>query len=163
MRTHIAEECKNDYAAQLQKYNKEQNQFYFTDMPLIFNVRSTRLSPNMSRRICSYQLTMGMIPNSLADFILISRVICMLFSLQNLQDMDERRIKKMAQGYIQFADTERQVMPIIGKCLEGITRAGTNVNERNVSRVAFLRKTFPALIKPRVSNPALGGPQSCRV
>lgn len=38
MRAHIAEECKNDYAAQLQKYNKEQNQFYFSDMPLIFNV-----------------------------------------------------------------------------------------------------------------------------
>lgn len=25
-------------------------------------------------------------------------------------------------------------MPIIGKCLEGITKAGTNVDERNVSR-----------------------------
>uniref|UniRef100_A0A672S023 Cdc42-interacting protein 4 homolog n=1 Tax=Sinocyclocheilus grahami TaxID=75366 RepID=A0A672S023_SINGR len=84
MRTHIAEECKNDYASQLQKYNKEQNQFYFTDM---------------------------------------------------LQDMDERRIKKLAQGYVLFADTERHVMPIIGKCLEGITRAGTNVNERNDSVV----------------------------
>uniref|UniRef100_A0A671QKH6 Cdc42-interacting protein 4 homolog n=1 Tax=Sinocyclocheilus anshuiensis TaxID=1608454 RepID=A0A671QKH6_9TELE len=84
MRTHIAEECKNDYASQLQKYNKEQNQFYFTDM---------------------------------------------------LQDMDERRIKKLAQGYILFADTERHVMPIIGKCLEGMTRAGTNVNESNDSVV----------------------------
>uniref|UniRef100_A0A672RZL4 Cdc42-interacting protein 4 homolog n=1 Tax=Sinocyclocheilus grahami TaxID=75366 RepID=A0A672RZL4_SINGR len=90
MRTHIAEECKNDYASQLQKYNKEQNQFYFTDMPLSFN---------------------------------------------RLQDMDERRIKKLAQGYVLFADTERHVMPIIGKCLEGITRAGTNVNERNDSVV----------------------------
>ena len=38
MRAHIADECKNDYAAQLQKYNKEQSQFYFNDMPLIFNV-----------------------------------------------------------------------------------------------------------------------------
>lgn len=38
MRAHVADECKNDYAAQLQKYNKEQNQFYFSDMPLIFNV-----------------------------------------------------------------------------------------------------------------------------
>uniref|UniRef100_A0A673G8L8 Uncharacterized protein n=1 Tax=Sinocyclocheilus rhinocerous TaxID=307959 RepID=A0A673G8L8_9TELE len=90
MRTHIAEECKNDYASQLQKYNKEQNQFYFTDMPLSFN---------------------------------------------RLQDMDERRIKKLAQGYVLFADTERHVMPIIGKCLEGIARAGTNVNERNDSVV----------------------------
>lgn len=38
MRAHVADECKNDYAAQLQKFNKEQNQFYFSDMPLIFNV-----------------------------------------------------------------------------------------------------------------------------
>uniref|UniRef100_A0A8C1PXS1 Thyroid hormone receptor interactor 10a n=1 Tax=Cyprinus carpio TaxID=7962 RepID=A0A8C1PXS1_CYPCA len=99
MRTHIAEECKNDYASQLQKYNKEQNQFYFTDMPLIFN---------------------------------------------RLQDMDERRIKKLAQGYILFADTERHVMPIIGKCLEGITRAGTNVNERNVSsQCLMVSLSFP--------------------
>lgn len=53
--------------------------------------------------------------------------------LQKLQDMDERRIKKLSQGYILFADTERHVMPIIGKCLEGIARAGANINSRNVS------------------------------
>ncbi|KAM9473850.1 cdc42-interacting protein 4 homolog isoform 5-T7 [Salvelinus alpinus] len=88
MRTHIAEECKNDYAAQLQKYNQEQSQFYFSDVPLIFN---------------------------------------------KLQDMDERRVRKLAQGYVLFSDTERHVMPIIGKCLEGVTKAGTNVNERNDS------------------------------
>ncbi|XP_030645711.1 cdc42-interacting protein 4 homolog [Chanos chanos] len=50
-----------------------------------------------------------------------------------LQDMDERRVGKLAQGYILFAETEKQVMPIIGKCLEGIVRAGTNVNEKNDS------------------------------
>ena len=42
MRSRIAEECKNDYAAQLQKCNKEQNQFYFNDMPVIFNVSGGR-------------------------------------------------------------------------------------------------------------------------
>ncbi|XP_034567645.1 cdc42-interacting protein 4 homolog isoform X6 [Notolabrus celidotus] len=92
MRAHIAEDCKNDYAAQLQKYNKEQNQFYFNDMPLVFN---------------------------------------------KLQDLDERRVRKLAQGYILFSDTEKHVMPIIGKCLEGITKAGTNVNERNDSMVVI--------------------------
>ncbi|XP_024246073.1 cdc42-interacting protein 4 homolog isoform X2 [Oncorhynchus tshawytscha] len=50
-----------------------------------------------------------------------------------LQDMDERRVRKLAQGYVLFSDTERHVMPIIGKCLEGVTKAGTNVNERNDS------------------------------
>uniref|UniRef100_A0A3Q3G5F9 Thyroid hormone receptor interactor 10a n=1 Tax=Labrus bergylta TaxID=56723 RepID=A0A3Q3G5F9_9LABR len=92
MRAHIAEDCKNDYAAQLQKFNKEQNQFYFNDMPLIFN---------------------------------------------KLQDLDERRVRKLAQGYVLFSDTEKHVMPIIGKCLEGITKAGTNVNERNDSMVVI--------------------------
>ena len=46
--------------------------------------------------------------------------------------MDERRVKKLAQGYILFSDTEKHVTPIIGKCLEGITKAGTNINERSV-------------------------------
>lgn len=75
MRTHIAEECKNDYASQLQKYNKEQNQFYFTDMPLIFNVRSRFFTSNMLRHICSSPLTVGMIHSRLAEGILIS--ICL--------------------------------------------------------------------------------------
>lgn len=38
-RTHTAEECRNDYAALLQKYNKEQNFFYYSEIPQIFNVR----------------------------------------------------------------------------------------------------------------------------
>ncbi|XP_061838049.1 cdc42-interacting protein 4 homolog [Nerophis lumbriciformis] len=91
-RAHVAEECKNDYAAQLQRFNKEQNQFYFNDMPLIFN---------------------------------------------KLQELDEKRVRKLAQGYILFADTEKQVMPIIGKCLDGIIKAGTNVNEKNDSMIVI--------------------------
>ncbi|XP_023257193.1 cdc42-interacting protein 4 homolog isoform X3 [Seriola lalandi dorsalis] len=54
-----------------------------------------------------------------------------------LQDLDERRVRKLAQGYVLFSDTEKHVMPIIGKCLEGITKAGTNVNERNDSMVVI--------------------------
>ncbi|MGH0133957.1 UNVERIFIED_CONTAM: hypothetical protein FKN15_038128 [Acipenser sinensis] len=85
LRTHIAEECKNEYAAQLQKYNKDQNSFYFTDMPQVYN---------------------------------------------KLQDMDERRVKKLREGYHTFSETERRVMPIIGKCLDGITKAADNANEK---------------------------------
>ncbi|KAG5854206.1 hypothetical protein ANANG_G00035310 [Anguilla anguilla] len=80
-RTHTAEECRNDYAAELQKYNKEQNQFYFTDIPQIFS---------------------------------------------KLQEVEEQRVRKLAEGYVSFADTEKRVMPIIGKCLEGITKAGNH-------------------------------------
>lgn len=38
-RMHTAEESRNDYAAHLQKYNKEQNYFYYTETPQIYNVR----------------------------------------------------------------------------------------------------------------------------
>uniref|UniRef100_A0A665UC62 Cdc42-interacting protein 4 homolog n=1 Tax=Echeneis naucrates TaxID=173247 RepID=A0A665UC62_ECHNA len=54
-----------------------------------------------------------------------------------MQDLDERRVRKLAQGYVLFSDTEKHVMPIIGKCLEGITKAGTNVNEKNDSMVVI--------------------------
>uniref|UniRef100_A0A8C9SP04 Thyroid hormone receptor interactor 10b n=1 Tax=Scleropages formosus TaxID=113540 RepID=A0A8C9SP04_SCLFO len=88
MRAHTAEECKNEYASQLQKYNKEQNQFYYSQIPQIFN---------------------------------------------KLQDLDERRIRCLAEGYSMFAETEKQVMPIIGKCLEGITKAATNTDQKSDS------------------------------
>uniref|UniRef100_A0A8K9UI29 Thyroid hormone receptor interactor 10 n=1 Tax=Oncorhynchus mykiss TaxID=8022 RepID=A0A8K9UI29_ONCMY len=88
VKTHTAEECRNDYAAQLQKYNKEQNTFYYTEIPQLFN---------------------------------------------KLQDMDERRIRCLAEGYSQFAEVEKKVLPIITKCLDGISMAGRNTNGKQDS------------------------------
>lgn len=56
LRTHIAEECKNEYASQLQKFNKEQNQFYYSSIPQVFNVSSPALlcqdtPPRLRRRV----------------------------------------------------------------------------------------------------------------
>ncbi|XP_060711223.1 cdc42-interacting protein 4 homolog isoform X2 [Hemiscyllium ocellatum] len=90
LRNHMVEESKNEYASQLQKYNKDQNQFYFVEMPHVFN---------------------------------------------KLQEMDEKRIQKLCEAYKMFADTERQVMPIIGKCLDGMTKAAESVNESGDSQV----------------------------
>uniref|UniRef100_A0A667WML9 Thyroid hormone receptor interactor 10 n=1 Tax=Myripristis murdjan TaxID=586833 RepID=A0A667WML9_9TELE len=101
-RTHTAEECRNDYAAQLQKYNKEQNLFYYTEIVQIFN---------------------------------------------NLQDMEERRIRRLAEGYCQFSDTERKVMPIISKCLEGISTAGSKTNEKQDS-VLFIEQHKSGFERP---------------
>ncbi|XP_019717799.1 cdc42-interacting protein 4 homolog isoform X1 [Hippocampus comes] len=88
VRTHAAEECRSDYAAQLQKYNKEQNYFYYTEIPQIFN---------------------------------------------KLQDLDERRIRRLAEGYCQFSELEKKVQPIISRCLEGISAAGAKVDEKQDS------------------------------
>ncbi|XP_007169144.1 cdc42-interacting protein 4 isoform X2 [Balaenoptera acutorostrata] len=37
LRSHMAEESKNEYAAQLQRFNRDQAHFYFSQMPQIFN------------------------------------------------------------------------------------------------------------------------------
>lgn len=52
---------------------------------------------------------------------------------QKLQDMDERRIRRLAQGYCQFSDIEKKVLPIISKCLEGIYAAGGKIDEKQAS------------------------------
>lgn len=49
-----------------------------------------------------------------------------------MQEMDEQRIRHLAKGYCQFSDVEKKVMPIISKCLEGISAAGNKINEKQV-------------------------------
>ncbi|KAM9315109.1 thyroid hormone receptor interactor 10b isoform 2-T2 [Pholidichthys leucotaenia] len=85
LRTTAAEDCRKDYASELQKYNKEQNVHFYTEIPQLFN---------------------------------------------KLQNMDERRIRNLAEAYCRFSDIEKKVIPIISKCLEGITTAGKKVDEK---------------------------------
>lgn len=47
--------------------------------------------------------------------------------------MDERRTIKLSECYRGFADSERKVIPIISKCLEGMILAAKSVDERRVS------------------------------
>ncbi|XP_054459643.1 cdc42-interacting protein 4 homolog [Anoplopoma fimbria] len=101
-RTHTAEECRNDYAAQLQRYNKDQNLYYYSEIPLIFN---------------------------------------------KMQDMDERRIRRLAEGYCQFSDIEKKVLPIITKCLEGISSAGLKINEKQDS-ILFIEQHKSGFERP---------------
>lgn len=51
-----------------------------------------------------------------------------------MQQMDEQRIRHLAEGYCQFSDVEKKVMPIITKCLDGITTAGNKIDEKQVGR-----------------------------
>uniref|UniRef100_A0A3B5AR74 Thyroid hormone receptor interactor 10 n=1 Tax=Stegastes partitus TaxID=144197 RepID=A0A3B5AR74_9TELE len=93
---------RNDYAAQLQKYNKEQNFFYYSEIPQIFN---------------------------------------------KMQDMDERRIRRLAEGYCQFSDIEKKVLPIISKCLEGISTAGGKIDEKQDS-ILFIEQHKSGFERP---------------
>uniref|UniRef100_A0A671RDI8 Cdc42-interacting protein 4 homolog n=1 Tax=Sinocyclocheilus anshuiensis TaxID=1608454 RepID=A0A671RDI8_9TELE len=85
LRVHLADECKNDYASQLQKYNNEQNNFYHSEIPSVY---------------------------------------------KKLQEMEERRIRLLADGYVQFSETEKNVLPNINKCLDAISSTGRNINEK---------------------------------
>uniref|UniRef100_UPI00358FE4EB formin-binding protein 1-like n=1 Tax=Myxine glutinosa TaxID=7769 RepID=UPI00358FE4EB len=85
-RTQLAEDTKNEYATQLQKYNEEQNQHYFAIMPKIF---------------------------------------------QDLQDMEEKRTCTFSRSLLNFADIDRQVMPILSKCLDGMTKAAEDINQQS--------------------------------
>ncbi|XP_004689348.1 PREDICTED: cdc42-interacting protein 4 isoform X2 [Condylura cristata] len=90
LRSHMAEESKNEYAAQLQRFNRDQAHFYFSQMPQIFD---------------------------------------------KLQDMDERRTTHLGTGYGLLSEAELQVVPIIGKCFEGMKVAAEAVDAKNDSQV----------------------------
>ncbi|KAM8773519.1 thyroid hormone receptor interactor 10b isoform 2-T2 [Acanthopagrus schlegelii] len=64
-----------------------------------------------------------------------------------MQDMDERRIRRLAEGYCQFSDIERKVLPIISKCLEGITTAGKKINEKQDS-ILFIEQHKSGFERP---------------
>ncbi|XP_038600599.1 formin-binding protein 1-like isoform X2 [Tachyglossus aculeatus] len=84
LRTHMADENKNEYAAQLQNFNGEQHKHFYVVIPQIY---------------------------------------------KHLQEMDERRTIKLSECYRGFADSERKVVPIISKCLEGMIHAAKSVDE----------------------------------
>uniref|UniRef100_A0A674IT27 Formin-binding protein 1-like n=1 Tax=Terrapene triunguis TaxID=2587831 RepID=A0A674IT27_9SAUR len=92
LRTHMADENKNEYAAQLQNFNGEQHKHYYIVIPQIY---------------------------------------------KHLQEMDERRTIKLSECYKGFADSERKVIPIISKCLEGMILAAKSVDECRDSQIVI--------------------------
>ncbi|XP_020644343.1 formin-binding protein 1-like isoform X2 [Pogona vitticeps] len=92
LRTHMADENKNEYAAQLQNFNGEQHKHFYIVIPQIY---------------------------------------------KHLQEMDERRTIKLSECYKGFADSERKVIPIISKCLEGMIAAAKSVDECRDSQIVI--------------------------
>ncbi|CAM4458820.1 unnamed protein product [Leuciscus chuanchicus] len=89
-RVHIADESKNEYASQLQRYNKEQSNLYHSEIPSVF---------------------------------------------KKLQELEERRIRLLADGYVQFSETEKKLLPNINKCLDTISSTGRNIDEKQETLV----------------------------
>ena len=49
-----------------------------------------------------------------------------------MQEMDERRILKIQESVFQCAEIEKNVIPIINTCIEGIAKAAGNINPSQV-------------------------------
>ncbi|NWR49626.1 FNBP1 protein, partial [Regulus satrapa] len=56
---------------------------------------------------------------------------------QKIQDMEERRIVRIGESMKTFAEVDRQVIPIIGKCLDEITKAAESVDHKNDSQMVI--------------------------
>ncbi|XP_029940152.1 formin-binding protein 1 homolog isoform X18 [Salarias fasciatus] len=53
---------------------------------------------------------------------------------QKLQDMEEKRIERLGVCMKTFADVDRQVLPIVGKCLDGMTKAAESIEPKADSK-----------------------------
>ncbi|KYO23284.1 formin-binding protein 1 isoform B [Alligator mississippiensis] len=56
---------------------------------------------------------------------------------QKIQDMEERRIVRLGESMKTFSEIDRQVIPIIGKCLDGITKAAESIDQQNDSQLVI--------------------------
>ncbi|XP_064828337.1 formin-binding protein 1-like isoform X12 [Oncorhynchus masou masou] len=53
---------------------------------------------------------------------------------QKLQEMEERRIERVGVSMKTYAEVDREVLPIVGKCLDGMTKAAESIEPKTDSR-----------------------------
>ncbi|XP_051023025.1 formin-binding protein 1 isoform X7 [Acomys russatus] len=56
---------------------------------------------------------------------------------QKIQEMEERRIVRIGESMKTYAEADRQVIPIIGKCLDGIVKAAESIDQKNDSQLVI--------------------------
>ncbi|XP_036769505.1 formin-binding protein 1 isoform X17 [Manis pentadactyla] len=56
---------------------------------------------------------------------------------QKIQEMEERRIVKIGKSLKKYAELDQEVIPIIGKCLDGIVKAADSIDQKNDSQLVI--------------------------
>ncbi|XP_034871515.1 formin-binding protein 1 isoform X10 [Mirounga angustirostris] len=56
---------------------------------------------------------------------------------QKIQEMEERRIARIGDSMKTYAEVDRQVIPIIGKCLDEIVKAAESIDQKNDSQLVI--------------------------
>lgn len=79
---------------------------------------------------------------------------------QKLQDMEEKRIERIGACMKAFADVDRQVIPIVGKCLDGMTKAAEAIQPTTVSGNA---NKPPAPVSSKAGRSRCSGPRLLRL
>lgn len=71
---------------------------------------------------------------------------------RQLQELDEKRIRNVRHFMAHSADVERNVFPIINKCLDGIINAANEVNEKQVNGeellINYVNNVFTISLEP---------------
>ncbi|XP_031434190.1 formin-binding protein 1 isoform X17 [Clupea harengus] len=53
---------------------------------------------------------------------------------QKIQDMEEKRIERLGESMHTFAEVDRTILPIVGKCLDGMTKAAESIEAKGDSK-----------------------------
>ncbi|XP_030623293.1 formin-binding protein 1 isoform X1 [Chanos chanos] len=53
---------------------------------------------------------------------------------QRIQEMEERRIQRVGEAMKTFAEVDRQILPIVGKCLDGMTTSAESIEPQSDSK-----------------------------
>lgn len=86
------DDCKNEYANQLQKTNELQSKYYSQTQPAVYH---------------------------------------------SLQDVDETRIKCFKNFILKAVSAEKEVLPIVSQCLDGVVSSAESIDEREDSRIVI--------------------------
>ncbi len=105
------DDCKNEYANQLQKTNDFQ-----VSRPRKFSEKIVTTNFNFSPQRKYYTQLQPSV-------------------FQNLQDLDEKRIKCIQNFILKAVQSEKEVLPIVSQCLEGMGHCAESIDEREDSRI----------------------------
>uniref|UniRef100_A0A8C6QZJ2 Formin binding protein 1 n=1 Tax=Nannospalax galili TaxID=1026970 RepID=A0A8C6QZJ2_NANGA len=130
----------NDYAGQHEVISENMTSQIMVDLARVQELKQERKSARQQA-----QIRQQMAGDSKADYSSILQKfnqeqrefyhthIPTIF--QKIQEMEERRIMRMGESMKTYAEVDRQVMPIIGKCLDGIVKAAESVDPKNDSQL----------------------------
>ena len=106
--------------------------------------------------VVEYQLRYRIVVDSLSLKHSVTVTSSSLWLLQQMEDVDRRRIGQISDLIKYSAETQRSVTPILNTCIDGILSAATSVNANEVSGQALRPHCQPSPLYPLLRNACCG-------